>query len=86
MARENCQCWTQARISGVVLSGLRGKGGPMGFGCGGLGMRDQGIVAIVCLSACGGGGRWGFFGVGGVFVVCLWCVGGVLVVCWWCVV
>jgi hypothetical protein len=34
----------------VVLSELRGKGGPMGFGCGGLGMRDQGRVAIVCLS------------------------------------
>ncbi len=50
MARENCQCWIQARISGVVLSELRGKGGPMGFGCGGLGMRDQGRVAIVCLS------------------------------------
>jgi len=48
MARENCQCWIQVRISGVVLSGLSGKGGPMGFDCGGLGMRDQGSVAIVC--------------------------------------
>ncbi len=70
MARENCQCWTQARISGVVLSGLRGKGGPMGLGCGGLGMRDQGRVAIVRLSSCGGVEGVGFL----VLMVRLCCV------------